>query len=304
MLFRNTLRKDAMHTSVIARSYVRFFCKKIEEVLGTASGRIIGTVLEPYRDVVVVTGGCGGLGHELVRQLVAQGVQHVVVLDLAVPERTKQVPDVHYLSCDISDKDAVLGAKHQIEAWDIGHVSVVINNAGITSGKSLLDLSFSEIDSTIRVNLISHFYTNKIFLPEMVEHRRGYIVTVASVLGFMSPRNLSAYGASKSGLIALHESLSAELSSTGVKTLLVCPGQIKTPLFSGVKTPSSILAPELDPEVLAYKIVKAVLHGQRGSLITPLYGNLLPVFRAQPWPVAWAARLLSGMDEAIQGRAH
>ena len=95
----------------------------------------------------------------------------------------------------------------------------------------------------------------------MILKNRGYIITIASVLGYMSPARLSAYGASKSGLIALHESLTYELGSPslnphGIKTLLVCPGQLKTGMFQGVKTPSTILAPELDPKFVASYVVK------------------------------------------------
>jgi len=116
---------------------------------------------------------------------------------------------------------------------------------------------------------------------------------------------LAAYGASKSALIALHESLTYELgppmfSRTGIKTLLVCPGQLKTEMFKGVNTPSSILAPELDPQYVAEKIVKAVEYGRRGELKFPIYGHFLALFRSSPWPVTQFVRLISGMDESMK----
>ncbi len=116
---------------------------------------------------------------------------------------------------------------------------------------------------------------------------------------------LAAYGASKSALIALHESLTYELgpplfSSTGIKTLLVCPGQLKTQMFKGVNTPSSILAPELDPQYVAQKVVRAVEYGRRGELKFPIYGNFLALFRSSPWPVTQFVRLISGMDESMK----
>jgi hypothetical protein len=89
-------------------------------------------------------------------------------------------------------------------------------------------------------------------------------------------------------------------SSSGVKTLLVCPGQLKTSLFKGVKTPSSIFAPELEPSFVAQKIVRAVECGRCGEIQFPLYGHFLPLFRSLPWPVTQAARLASGMDEAMK----
>lgn len=93
-------------------------------------------------------------------------------------------------------------------------------------------------------------------------------------------------------------------SSTGVKTLLVCPGQLRTEMFKGVNTPSSILAPELNPQYVAQKIVKAVEYGRRGELKFPIYGNFLALFRSSPWPVTQCVRLISGMDESMKTYEH
>ena len=155
------------------------------------------------------------------------------------------------------------------------------------------------------VNLLSSFYTIKTFLPDMLNIKRGYIVTIASTLGYMSPARLSAYGASKSGLIALHESLTYELGSptlntTGVKTLLICPGQLKTHLFEGVRTPSTLFAPEMDPKDVARQVLKAVTYGCRGEIKLPFYGNFLPIFRSVPWPIVAMMRYISGIDTSMK----
>lgn len=124
----------------------------------------------------------------------------------------------------------------------------------------------------------------------------------------INTRHSGAYGAAKSGTIALHESLTYELSrtmgsSTGIKTLLVAPGQMRTTLFNGVNTPSSIFAPELEPSYVAQKIVRALKCGRRGELQLPLYGHFLPLFRATPWPITLFVRRISGMDEAMDSHS-
>lgn len=139
----------------------------------------------------------------------------------------------------------------------------------------------------------------------MLDQKRGYIVTIGSTLGYMSPARLSAYGASKSGLIALHESLTYELGSptlntTGVKTLLICPGQLKTHMFNGVRTPSTLLAPELEPKIVAKQVLKAVTYGCRGEIKMPYYGNFLPLFRSVPWPVVAVLRYITGIDSGMK----
>lgn len=275
----------------------------LKEVFHKVSSLVIGNYLEPETDIVLITGGTGGLGKEIATGFVNEHAR-VVVFDIIVPPIEDRVPTVTYYKCDVSKRDEVLECQKAVMR-DIGRVTILINNAGITTGKPVLDLTYDEIEKTVQINLLSSFYTIKAFLPDMLQVKRGYIITIASVLGYMSPARLSAYGASKSGLIALHESLTYELgspslNSTGIKTLLVCPGQLKTGMFQGVKSPSSLFAPELDPKYVASSVVSAVTIGRRGEIKLPFYGKFLPVFRAFPWPIVELVRYVSGIDKSMK----
>lgn len=244
-----------------------------------------------------------GLGYEIAKQFLEKGTR-TVVLDINFPRSAYQLPGVSYYVCDVSDCQQVIDIQQQISK-EIGIVTVLINNAGISYGKSLLELNYEEIEKTIKVNLLSSFYTIKVFLPEMLKVKRGYIITIASVLGYMSPARLSDYGASKSGLIALHESLTYELgppslSPNGIKTLLICPGQLsKTRMFSSIRTPSAIIAPELEPSHVAKKLIHSIELGRRGEIKLPFYGNFMPIMRAIPWPIVEFLRDYSGMDKSM-----
>lgn len=272
------------------------------------SAAVVGMTLDGGRDVVLITGGSGGLGRELAIQFYQTGAR-VVVFDVVIPppDSPQYVEGVHYYVCDVSDRDSI-GQNAVLVEKEVGSVTILVNNAGITTGKTLLQLTYAQIEKTMAVNLLSSFYTIKTFLPNMLANRRGYVVTVASTLGYMSPARLSAYGASKSGLIALHESLTYELgpptfNTSGVKTLLICPGQLKTSLFEGVKTPHSLLAPELEPAYVAKQVVRALKLGKRGEIRMPFYGNFLPLFRSVPWPLVQVARYMSGIDQSMLGFA-
>lgn len=285
--------------SSLAKSNFYFFRRQLKR----ASHLIVGHQLEPSQDIVVVTGGSSGLGREIASQFAEIGAR-VAVLDITIPLENQQLPAVLYFKCDVGNPDDVLKCYTQISS-SLGSPTVLVNNAGIASNKTVIELSCEEIEQIIRVNLLLSFFTIKAFLPGMLQKKRGYIITVGSVLGYMSPARLSAYGASKSGLVALHELLTYELGSpllcaTGVKTLLVCPGQMKTSMFDGVITPWRWLAPELEPLYVGRFIIEAMEHGKRGEIKLPLYGNILPVFRAMPWPVTELARRLSGIDESMR----
>lgn len=277
-------------------------CAGVNEKIRQVSKVIFGHYFDPQRDIVLVTGGSSGLGKEMVRCFAAKGAV-VIVYDLKIPDQNDAIPGVHYYAGDVSNRHQIFHLRKQIKQ-DFGIVTVLINNAAISKGMSLVELSFKDIEKTIQVNLISSFYTIKTFLPDMIKTKRGYIVTIASVLGYMSPARLSVYGASKSGLIALHESLTYELGPPslnpyGIKTLLVCPGQLQTGMFDYITTPSSLFAPELDPKYVAKSVLRAIELGKRGEIKLPAYSKILPVFRALPWPVTELARNISGIDRSI-----
>lgn len=267
------------------------------------SDKVVGTCYDENRDIVLITGGSGGLGRLLIMAFRDNNTT-VVSLDIKNPQPQEQIQGVYYFECDVSKRGQVLNIYGTIKQ-EIGDVTVLINNAGITTGKSLLDTSWEEIDKIIQVNLLSSFYTIKCILPDMLKNKRGYIITIGSVLGYMSPAKLSVYGASKSGLVALHESLTYELGSpswnlTGIKTLLVCPGQLQTSMFSSISTPSKLFAPELDPEYVASAVVDAIILGKRGEIKLPFYGKLVPIARALPWQVVELIRAISGIDKSME----
>lgn len=271
--------------------------------LRKASHLVVGHTLDVKKDVVVVTGGSSGLGKEIAAQFAATGVK-VAVMDIITPLAESEIPYVQYFKCDVGDEDDVKTSYDSI-CGTVGRPTVLVNNAAIATGKMLSELSCDEIRQTIRVNLLLSFYTIKKFLPSMQQQKRGYIVTIGSVLGYMSPAQLSAYGASKAALIALHELITYELGAPllcahGVKTLLICPGKMKTPMFDSVATSWRWIAPELEPAYVARSIIEALQHGRRGEIKLPFYANFLPLFRAMPWPITELARHVSGIDDSMR----
>jgi NAD(P)-dependent dehydrogenase (short-subunit alcohol dehydrogenase family) len=105
-------------------------------------------------------------------------------------------------------------SRNKANSSQLGTPTILINNAAIVNGKPLLDLSLDEIDRNFRVNLLSHFYTTKTFLPGMLRAGQGTIVTISSVIGQIGAAQLTDYAAAKAGITALHKSLAAELKST------------------------------------------------------------------------------------------
>ncbi|KAK5081746.1 hypothetical protein LTR05_007882 [Lithohypha guttulata] len=160
-------------------------------------------------ETVVITGGCSGFGYEMVKGFARKA--KVIVIDVSeLPAEFEKLPEVHYYKCDLTDTEAVVSTCASIKNR-FGHPTVLINNAGIGSGKTILDTPHTFTDAIFKVNLSSHFVLIKEFLPGMLEKRKGHIVGIASMASFVSAPGLVDYCVTKAGVLALHEGLRNEL---------------------------------------------------------------------------------------------
>ncbi|KAH7878060.1 uncharacterized protein C8R40DRAFT_1225046 [Lentinula edodes] len=123
--------------------------------------------------IVVVTGGASGVGELLANTLAVRNVT-VVVLD--VNPIVSENHNIVYYKCDISKWDAVEAVSKKI-VEEIGHPTVLVNNAGVVQGKLVTDLSAADVQQTIGVNTLAHFWTLKAFLPNMIKNNSGHIVS-------------------------------------------------------------------------------------------------------------------------------
>lgn len=80
-----------------------------------------------------------------------------------------------------------------------------VNNAGLSRGRSVAEGSYHDNEITLKTNLIAPFLLTKEFLPHMIQHNHGHIFNISSMSAYMVPANLADYGASKAGIIVLHE---------------------------------------------------------------------------------------------------
>ncbi|KAK8255363.1 hypothetical protein HDK77DRAFT_460474 [Phyllosticta capitalensis] len=255
-------------------------------------------------EVIVITGGAGGLGL-LIAEVYGMRGASVAVLDVA-EIKDAESRGIHYYRCDVGDSAQVEKASSRI-SQDLGTPTIIINCAGIVNGKPLQELTPSDVERNFRINLFSHFYTNQKFLPGMMSSANGgTIVTVSSVLGKIGAASLSDYTAAKAGLIAMHTSLIAELKQSpnrgarNIRTILVTPGQLATPLFASLTTPSNFFGPVVEPVEVAKEIMKMVDAGEGGEISFPLYACFIEWMNVLPASVLWVVRSMAGVDTAMK----
>lgn len=184
--------------------------------------------------VVVITGGAGGLGAELARQLTARGAR-IALLGLPTDDLDgvgAQLPGSASWAVDVVDEAALTEVAAQVRAH-FGRVDVVVANAGIGTAGALLTMDPRAYDRVLEVNLLGSVRTVRAFLPALVESG-GHVLQIASLAAFVHAPLMSAYAASKAGVEAFGHSLRAELVHRGVTVGVAYYAFTDTPMVRGV----------------------------------------------------------------------
>ena len=187
--------------------------------------------------VAIVTGAARGIGLASATEMAKRGYR-VALSDLGSAELEEATSALAALGVamsvpgDVSDHAAVQGLAAGVMArW--GRIDVLVNNAGVSAPKPILEISEAEWDRTMAINLKGCFNWCKAVAPGMVERKRGRIINISSVSattgGAPSAVSKFAYCASKAGILGLTRGLAKELAPY-VSVNAVCPGSIETHL--------------------------------------------------------------------------
>ncbi|NWV32013.1 DRS7B reductase, partial [Grantiella picta] len=191
--------------------------------------------------VVVITGATSGLGKECAKAFHAAGSKVVlcgrdseklkdVVQELcAVKNHRKNTHKPHTAVFDLSDTKTVVNAAEEI-LKAVGHVDILINNAGISFRGSIVDTGLDVDKKVMETNYFGPIALTKALLPSMIKRRQGHIVAISSVQGKISIPFRSAYAASKHATQAFFDCLRAEVEQYDIEVTVVSPGYIQTNL--------------------------------------------------------------------------
>jgi 3-oxoacyl-[acyl-carrier protein] reductase len=178
----------------------------------------------------LVTGATGGIGGAIAKALHAQGA--VVALSGRNEGKLQSLADelgerVHILPADLAAEGAPEALAKQAEET-MGHVDILINNAGLTRDNLSMRMKDEEWSEVINVNLTSTFKLAKALQRGMMKRRSGRIINIASVVGVTGNPGQCNYVASKAGMIGWSKAMAAELASRGITVNCVAPGFIAT----------------------------------------------------------------------------
>ena len=221
-------------------------------------------------EIVLITGSGSGMGQGMALEFAKCG-STVVIWDINHDgmQQTQELIEqaggkcVTYF-CDISDRTQIRQTANKVRE-EVGQVTMLVNNAGVVTGKKLLELTDEQIEKTFGVNLFGLIWTTKEFLPSMMENNHGHIINMASSCGLIGLSQLTDYSSSKFGVVGFTQTLNYEIHFSGhdgIHTTLVCPSYVKTGMFKGCKMFYPMLIPELTNQGTVERIMAAILTNQ------------------------------------------
>lgn len=182
--------------------------------------------------VIIITGGAGGIGSGICRELGQDGHKIAVAdFDHAGAERVARAigGDSVALAVDVGDKKSV--EEMMAEAVrHFGKIDVLLNGAGIMPRHPVKDITEEEWDRVIRINLKGVFLCSQAVARHMSERKQGRIISIASGRGVAGAPNAAHYAASKAAVIAFTKSLAVELAPNNVLVNAIAPGVTDTPM--------------------------------------------------------------------------
>ena len=249
----------------------------------------------------LVTGASAGIGAELARELAGRGAKLILTarrkerLEALAAELTARGTETRIVAADLNDREAPQQIYDATEGAGIA-VDILINNAGLGQFGAFYSTPMEQELSQVRVNCEAVVHLTRLFVPRMVERKRGWVLVVASTASFQPVPYLSTYAATKVFDRFFAQALAAEVAQFGIKVTTLCPGPTESEFWEVSR--ASAFKRNVQPAAeVAHLGIEALVRGIR-TIIANVEGRLT-AFLVRFLPVS----LITNMVAKIAGRA-
>ena len=181
---------------------------------------------------VIISAGASGIGWATAKICLSRGAfVYLCDVDVKLLNKVKKHPlnnkKLFSYECDASDEDDVSSFFKQINK-KTKKIDALINNVGVAGPTGTMEkLNSEDWENTLKINVISHFYFNKLAIPMLKKNKRGSIINLSSGAGIMGFPLRSPYAASKWAIVGMTKTLAMELGKFKIRVNAICPGTIK-----------------------------------------------------------------------------
>ena len=191
-----------------------------------------------------ITGAAYGIGFSIAKAFAAAGAKNIIfnnrhqsTLDLGLKNfQEAGINNVHGYLCDVTNEDEVKALVEKIHQ-EVGQIDILVNNAGIIKRIPMHEMSRSEFQQVIDIDLVGPFICSSAVLPEMMERREGKIINICSMMSELGRETVSAYAAAKGGLKMLTRNICSEYGGYNIQCNAIGPGYIATPQTAPLREP-------------------------------------------------------------------
>jgi hypothetical protein len=253
------------------------------------------------KNYVLITGASEGMGYEFAKLFAQNGHSLVLVarnqarLDAVARELSSTLVDVRTVAKDLSLPDAAEELHAAVDGQKIA-IEILVNNAGFGVHGLFQKTDWKATGGMLNLNMLTLTHLTRLFLPAMIEKRRGRVLNVASTAAFQPGPFMACYFASKAYVLSFTEALAEELRGTGVTATAFCPGPTRTQFQKRSDTENireNSFAMEAAPAV--EKAYRGLMKGRR--LVIPGFTNKLLAILVRLSPRPWVIRATRFLEE-------
>ena len=188
--------------------------------------------------VAIITGSGGGIGGAIAFRYAREGAK-LALADIVAETAKSRASEINSMggdafaiATDVTNKGSVRQMVHTtLERW--GRIDILVNVAGGADRKPVVEMTETDWDDIVNMNLKSVFLCCQAVLPTMLKQKHGKIVSISSIYGFTGNATRSSYAAAKAGVAVFTKSLALEVAKDGISVNAIAPGRVSTPRVRG-----------------------------------------------------------------------